>query len=166
MSTNVLPQALFMVPRNGTERGLTKLRCAALVSGRPSSLCSSVSLHSTGFFSGSFKGLRDIVVVRAEENSAEAEVENVGSEEPVEGAEAEEEEVVETEDRPPRTPRIKLGDIMGILNKRAIEESDTVRPTPDIRTGDIVEIKLVKLLSFLVSLFFKVFVCFRGMWEL
>ncbi|MCD7469990.1 hypothetical protein HAX54_009496 [Datura stramonium] len=29
-----------------------------------------------------------------------------------------------------------------ILNKKAIEASDTVRPTPDIRTGDVVEIKL------------------------
>ncbi|PPR86930.1 hypothetical protein GOBAR_AA33763 [Gossypium barbadense] len=29
-----------------------------------------------------------------------------------------------------------------ILNKRAIEASDKERPTPDLRTGDIVEIKL------------------------
>ena len=32
---------------------------------------------------------------------------------------------------------------MQILNQRAIEASDKERPTPDIRTGDIVEIKLV-----------------------
>ncbi|KAJ1391726.1 Translation protein SH3-like domain superfamily [Sesbania bispinosa] len=44
--------------------------------------------------------------------------------------------------KPPRKPRVKLGDIMGILNQRAIEASDKVRPTPDIRAGDIVEIKL------------------------
>lgn len=30
-----------------------------------------------------------------------------------------------------------------ILNKRAIEASDKERPIPDLRTGDIVEIKLV-----------------------
>lgn len=30
-----------------------------------------------------------------------------------------------------------------ILNQRAIEASDKERPTPDLRTGDIVEIKLV-----------------------
>ena len=32
---------------------------------------------------------------------------------------------------------------MQILNQRAIEALDKERPTPDIRTGDIVEIKLV-----------------------
>lgn len=41
-----------------------------------------------------------------------------------------------------RKPIVKLGDIMGILNKRAIEASESVRPVPDLRTGDIVEIKL------------------------
>ena len=30
-----------------------------------------------------------------------------------------------------------------ILNKRAVEASEKERPIPDIRTGDIVEIKLV-----------------------
>jgi len=33
--------------------------------------------------------------------------------------------------------------LMQILNQRAIEASEKERPTPDIRTGDIVEIKLV-----------------------
>ncbi|KAK9082628.1 hypothetical protein Scep_029099 [Stephania cephalantha] len=41
-----------------------------------------------------------------------------------------------------RKPIVKLGDIMGILNKRAVEAATTERPTPDIRTGDVVEIKL------------------------
>ncbi|CAN6486733.1 unnamed protein product [Victoria cruziana] len=41
-----------------------------------------------------------------------------------------------------RKPRVKLGDIMGILNRRAVEASEKERPIPDIRTGDIVEIKL------------------------
>ncbi|KAJ4878065.1 Ribosomal protein L19 protein [Raphanus sativus] len=40
-------------------------------------------------------------------------------------------------------PRTKLGDVMGILNQRAIEVSEKVRPVPEIRTGDIVEIKLI-----------------------
>ncbi|CAD5164276.1 unnamed protein product [Musa acuminata subsp. malaccensis] len=48
----------------------------------------------------------------------------------------------EAEENPPRRPIIKLGDVMGILNKRAIEASEKERPVPDIRTGDIVEIKL------------------------
>lgn len=35
-----------------------------------------------------------------------------------------------------------------ILHKRAIEASDEVRATPDIRPGDIVEIRLVLLIFF------------------
>ncbi|KAL9327484.1 hypothetical protein ACSQ67_002487 [Phaseolus vulgaris] len=42
----------------------------------------------------------------------------------------------------PRKARVKLGDVMGILNQRAVEAAEKARPTPDIRTGDIVEIKL------------------------
>ncbi|KAK1407303.1 hypothetical protein QVD17_38917 [Tagetes erecta] len=48
-------------------------------------------------------------------------------------------EVEVVEDKPPKKPIVKLGDIMGILNKQAIEASDS---RPDLRTGDIVEIKL------------------------
>ncbi|XP_057449767.1 50S ribosomal protein L19-1, chloroplastic [Lotus japonicus] len=44
--------------------------------------------------------------------------------------------------KPPRKQRVKLGDVMGILNQRAIEASESMRPTPEIRTGDVVEIKL------------------------
>ncbi|ONK56324.1 uncharacterized protein A4U43_C10F6840 [Asparagus officinalis] len=44
--------------------------------------------------------------------------------------------------KPPRPPIVKLGDIMGILNKRAVEAAESERPVPDLRTGDIVEIKL------------------------
>lgn len=43
--------------------------------------------------------------------------------------------------------------IKQILNKRAIEASDKERPIPDLRTGDIVEIKLVQF-SRLLDLFF------------
>ncbi|XP_010275481.1 PREDICTED: 50S ribosomal protein L19-2, chloroplastic isoform X2 [Nelumbo nucifera] len=81
-------------------------------------------------------------VVEAIDN-AEAE-EAANSEVPVAEAESETKpnDAAEAEAQPPRKPRIKLGEIMGILNKRAIEESDKERPTPDIRTGDVVEIKL------------------------
>ncbi|XP_075486422.1 large ribosomal subunit protein bL19cz, partial [Primulina tabacum] len=72
-------------------------------------------------------------VVRAEAN-AEVEVED--------SEEAEVTQIVPSEEKSPRKPRIKLGDIMGILNKKAIEATDKERPTPDLRTGDIVEIKL------------------------
>lgn len=46
------------------------------------------------------------------------------------------------EAKPPRNPIVKLGDIMGILNKRAVEAAEQARPVPDLRSGDIVEIKL------------------------
>ncbi|THG11570.1 hypothetical protein TEA_016221 [Camellia sinensis var. sinensis] len=95
-------------------------------------------------------------VARAESNSegeAEATTENVEDNEEAVDSEAPEGEAeaeveyeikaeVEEEAKPPRKPRIKLGDIMGILNKRAIEASEKERPVPDLRTGDIVEIKL------------------------
>ncbi|MED6171624.1 hypothetical protein PIB30_042372 [Stylosanthes scabra] len=58
------------------------------------------------------------------------------------GVEEQVEEEEEEEPKPPRKPRVKLGDIMGILNQRAVEAADNVRPTPDLRTGDIVQIKL------------------------
>lgn len=117
-------QALYRIPRNTAHCGPTELRFSALVSGRPSSFCSSASLNATGLIFGKFKGHRN-VVLRAEENSDEIEIENVENEEEneeseVEGAEeageaeAEEEEVVEMEERPPRKPRIKLGEIMGV----------------------------------------------------
>ncbi|KZV50701.1 hypothetical protein F511_19613 [Dorcoceras hygrometricum] len=72
-------------------------------------------------------------VVRAEADAG-VEVED--------NAEAEVTQIVASEETSIRNPRIKLGDIMGILNKKAIEATDKERPTPDLRTGDIVEIKL------------------------
>ncbi|XP_074585207.1 large ribosomal subunit protein bL19cz-like [Curcuma longa] len=79
------------------------------------------------------------VVVRAasseeEETSADIDTDDVEEEEVS--------EVVEADEKLSRKPRVKLGDIMGILNKRAIEASVLERPVPDIRTGDVVEIKL------------------------
>ncbi|XP_038688329.1 50S ribosomal protein L19-2, chloroplastic-like [Tripterygium wilfordii] len=54
-------------------------------------------------------------------------------------------EALVKEARPPRKSRIKLGEIMGILNKRAVEAAEKERPVPDIRTGDIVEINWHRL---------------------
>ncbi|KAL2903052.1 50S ribosomal protein L19 chloroplastic [Bienertia sinuspersici] len=68
----------------------------------------------------------DTEAVIAEDDNSEAEAE----------AEAEAEPIL------PRQPRVKMGDIMGILNKRAIDASEELRPVPDIRVGDIVQIKL------------------------
>ncbi|KAI7993507.1 hypothetical protein LOK49_LG11G02277 [Camellia lanceoleosa] len=152
MASNILPQALFMIPRNPTQCHPKTLGFSAFLSRRPSSLCSISRVSISAF--GSSRSF----VVRAESNSegeAEATTENVedneeavDSEAPEGEAEAEAEveyEIkaeVEEEAKPPRKPRIKLGDIMGILNKRAIEASEKERPVPNLRTGDIVEIKL------------------------
>ncbi|CAN4127697.1 unnamed protein product [Withania somnifera] len=131
MGSIVLPQALFVIPRNPTKCNLPKLAFSACVSKRHpqlnvSSFCAS-GLRSSYLRSRSF-------VVKAE---AESQEELVAAEGDGEAAVA-----VATEERTPFKPRVKLGDIMGILNRQAIEASDTARPTPDIRTGDVVEIKL------------------------
>ncbi|KAG5592775.1 hypothetical protein H5410_043289 [Solanum commersonii] len=147
MGSIVLPQALFVVPRNPTRCTTPqKLAFSACVSRRPSQL--NVSLFSASGLLSSKWGSRSFVV-RAEADS-QGEPEATETEAPAETeveAEAEAAVAVATEERPPFKPRAKLGDIMGviclnpILNKQAIEASDTVRPTPDIRTGDVVEIK-------------------------
>lgn len=139
MGSIVLPQALFVVPRNPTRCTSQKLAFSACLSRRPSQL--NVSLFSASGLLSSKWGSRSFVV-RAEDDSQE-EPEAAETEVPAETeVEAEGAVAVATEERPPFKPRVKLGDIMGILNKQAIEASDNVRPTPDIRTGDIVEIKL------------------------
>ncbi|MCE3216101.1 hypothetical protein HAX54_004898 [Datura stramonium] len=139
MGSIVLPQALFLVPRNPTRCTPQKLAFSACVSRRPSQLNVSLFSPSSKWESRSF-------VVRAETDSQEepeaAETEVPAETENETEVEAEAEAAVATEERPPFKPRVKLGDVMGILNKKAIEASDTVRPTPDIRTGDVVEIKL------------------------
>ncbi|XP_078162661.1 large ribosomal subunit protein bL19cy-like [Carex rostrata] len=52
---------------------------------------------------------------------------------------------VAVEEKPPKKPIVKLGDIIGILNKKFIEEAETIKVVPDIRPGDVVEIKKTKL---------------------
>uniref|UniRef100_A0A5B7AVG4 Uncharacterized protein n=1 Tax=Davidia involucrata TaxID=16924 RepID=A0A5B7AVG4_DAVIN len=160
MGSNVLPQALLMIPRNPTQCSPKKPGVYAIVSRSLSSLSStrlSISRVSANPVGLSFdpcvsKMAPRSLVVRAESNSGEEsettenveEKEAVGSETPAAEPESESEvkSEVETEAKPPRKPRIKLGDIMGILNKRAIEASEKERPVPDIRTGDVVQIKL------------------------
>ncbi|XAR54899.1 hypothetical protein NMG60_11030229 [Bertholletia excelsa] len=161
MGSNVLPQALFMIPRNPSQCPPRTLGFSAFVSRRPSRFNLArppMARAPTGVFRSSFgpvvAKLSDrSFVVRAE---SDAQGEPEATEESVEENEAtsseapdDETEVesevkaeVEEETKPPRRPLIKLGDIMGILNKRAIETSEKERPVPDLRTGDIVEIKL------------------------
>ncbi|KFK23438.1 hypothetical protein AALP_AAs67888U000300 [Arabis alpina] len=79
-------------------------------------------------------------IAKAEESSegeTETVVENVD-----ETGEEDVEAVVAEEAKCPWKLRVKLGDVMGILNQKAIEVQEKVRPVPEIRTGDIVEIKL------------------------
>ncbi|KAL6979785.1 hypothetical protein U1Q18_021440 [Sarracenia purpurea var. burkii] len=160
MSSSLLPQALFVIARSPTQCPPKTLGFSAFVSRRPCSFNStrlSISRVTINAFGSRFDhGLTKLsnrsFDVRAESNSegqAEAaenveENEAVDSEAPGEELEVESDVKAEgeAEARPPRKPRIKLGDIMGILNKRAIEASEKERPIPDIRTGDIVEIKL------------------------
>ncbi|XP_058772884.1 large ribosomal subunit protein bL19cy-like [Vicia villosa] len=82
-------------------------------------------------------------VVRVDSNPDAASASDVEDEVPETDAEEVSESNPEVEElKPPRQTRVKLGDVMGILHKRAIEASDEVRVTPDLRTGDIIEIRL------------------------
>ncbi|KAL6279907.1 hypothetical protein ACE6H2_016788 [Prunus campanulata] len=152
MASKALPQALISMPRNPTHHPPVKLGFSASLSRRSSSNSARVSLSrvSSSSFGSSFSPIvaamsRLDFVVRAD-SSTEGEAEAVGSEEASEAiVEAEAETVVESEPEEPKTPRksrVKLGDIMGILNKRAVEAAVQERPVPDIRTGDVVQIKL------------------------
>ncbi|XP_062146661.1 large ribosomal subunit protein bL19cy-like [Alnus glutinosa] len=144
MGSKVLPQALIITPRNPREFPPKKLVCSTCISRRPSSSGSSrVSWSSNGW------NLSPIIsapakrsfVVRAESNP-EAEEEADAEAEVVENVDETEAEVKSEVAKLPWKARVKLGDVMGILNKRAVEASEKQRPVPDIRTGDIVELKL------------------------
>ncbi|KAI5328059.1 hypothetical protein L3X38_027455 [Prunus dulcis] len=152
MASKALPQALITMPINPTHHPPVKLGFSASFSRRSSSNSARVSLSrvSSSSFGSSFCPIvaamsRLDFVVRAD-SSTEGEAEAVGSEEALEAiVEAQAEPVVESEPEEPKTPRksrVKLGDIMGILNKRAVEAAVQERPVPDIRTGDVVQIKL------------------------
>ncbi|KAL3647216.1 hypothetical protein CASFOL_008184 [Castilleja foliolosa] len=135
MASSFLHQALVMVPRSAAQSPSKNLAFSSAVKQRLpyyGGLVSRVSTRSCGF-NFMERGENCSFIVRAEANVEVAEIE-----ENAEGVEAE----VLSDDKPPRQLRTKLGDIMGILNKRAIEASDKERPIPDLRTGDIVEIKL------------------------
>ncbi|KAM7491166.1 hypothetical protein LguiA_034087 [Lonicera macranthoides] len=152
MTSTLLPQAMFTIPRNPTQCILPKklgFSSPALPSPSNRLLISRVSyppLTSSSVFISSAKSYNRSCIVRADSNpEAEPETSKT-TEQLVADSEAEVEQAeefeAEAEERPPRTPRVKLGDIMGILNKRAIEASDKERPIPDLRTGDIIELKV------------------------
>ncbi|KAK9075630.1 hypothetical protein SSX86_003956 [Deinandra increscens subsp. villosa] len=139
---NLHLQPLYMISPNVAKFQSKKLGISSFrppFSSAPASISSVSSLRCRFNF-----GIRNrsSFVVRAEaepETSVAAEATDDVEDESVK---EEEEEVVVVEDKPSKKPIVKLGDIMGILNKQAIEASDSSRPVPDLRTGDIVEIKL------------------------
>ncbi|PKI39739.1 50S ribosomal protein L19-2, chloroplastic [Punica granatum] len=157
MASQVLPQALISITRSSQHGVPKKLGFSALASVRSSHFASGSGLTLPRVSSRSISSQRSPIfaaigrpsfVVRAESGGeAEPAPEESAEGEAEAGPEAEAETEAEAgenaeEAKPPRTPRVKLGDIMGMLNKRAIEASEQVRPVPDLRTGDIVEIKL------------------------
>ncbi|KDP39939.1 hypothetical protein JCGZ_03470 [Jatropha curcas] len=167
MGSKILPQALVVIPRNPTQFPPSrKLGFSATVY-RGSSLCNSTSRVSVSQLStnsigsnldaiiSAFASQRFVARAESEEsgggevadNSENVELEEQEDSENAEVEEQEEEkqgDEVKAEEKvkEPRKPRIKLGEIMGILNKRAVEASEKERPIPDLRTGDIVQIKL------------------------
>ncbi|KAF2530743.1 hypothetical protein F2Q70_00031536 [Brassica cretica] len=132
----LVPQALHMIPRIPT-KNLGVSSFIPSVNSRIS--VSRVSLkHSISNFGFAMDSRKRREFVAKAEESTEGEDTEAVSEDVAETVEATEVE----EDKPPWKPRTKLGDVMGILNQKAIEVSEKVRPVPEIRTGDIVEIKL------------------------
>ncbi|CAH9102739.1 unnamed protein product [Cuscuta europaea] len=156
MGSNVLSQVslinfpvLFVVPKNPTQWGPKRPGFSSFF--RPSELNSfatDLSRVSPNSIHSSFsKRGKQPFVVRADEEGADGVSEAPVAVEaaPESGSETESESQMDAaakEEKPPRKPRIKLGDIMGILNNRAVEAADNERHVPDLRTGDIVEIKL------------------------
>ncbi|WZZ73560.1 50S ribosomal protein L19-2, chloroplastic [Brassica napus] len=132
----LVPQALHMIPRIPTKNlGVSSFILSVNSRISVSRVSLKHSISNFGFAMDSRK--RREFVAKAEESTEGEDTEAV-SEDVAETVEATEVE----EDKPPWKPRTKLGDVMGILNQKAIEVSEKVRPVPEIRTGDIVEIKL------------------------
>lgn len=63
--------------------------------------------------------------------------------------------VAEEEDEPPppSKPPVKFGEIIGILNKQFIEEAEKVKTIPDLRPGDIIELRMQRPNKRRLSLF-------------
>ncbi|KAL6178432.1 hypothetical protein ACLB2K_049950 [Fragaria x ananassa] len=158
MGSKVLPQALLTIPRHPNHYAPVKLGFSSAVSRRRPSFCStgvSLSKASSSSVRSKFspivaaKSRRDFSV-RAESEGEVGATENeeaVSEPAPEAVVDAEAGATLETEPepeekKPPRKPRIKLGDVMGILNSRAIDAAEKERPVPDIRSGDVVQIKL------------------------
>ncbi|PAN07375.1 hypothetical protein PAHAL_1G330600 [Panicum hallii] len=64
-----------------------------------------------------------------------------------------EEEEAEEPPPPPSKPKVKFGEIIGILNKQFIEEAEKVKTVPDLRPGDIIELRMQRPNKRRLSLF-------------
>jgi large subunit ribosomal protein L19 len=129
MASKLLPQALIITPtRNPRQRPPTKLGFTTCISRRPSSFNSGTHTSTSRVSTSSIGwNLSPVVadpskrsfIVRAESNSEAEVTENVEDNEAVDDVEEEssesEAEVKSEEAKPPRKPRVKLGDIMGVI---------------------------------------------------
>ncbi|KAJ1280234.1 hypothetical protein BS78_04G215300 [Paspalum vaginatum] len=88
--------------------------------------------------------------VEAEAAAASAEAAEGEAEGAVAVAEAEEDEAEEPQ---PNKPKVKFGEIIGILNKQFIEEAEKVKTVPDLRPGDIIELRMQRPNKRRLSLF-------------
>ncbi|KAL5208700.1 hypothetical protein ABZP36_033135 [Zizania latifolia] len=86
------------------------------------------------------------------EPEAEAVAASVDTEEGEVVAVAEEEQE-EDEPPPPSKRPVKFGEIIGILNKQFIEEAEKVKTLPDLRPGDIIELRMQRPNKRRLSLF-------------
>ncbi|KAL6911697.1 hypothetical protein ACP4OV_000502 [Aristida adscensionis] len=89
----------------------------------------------------------------AEAVTASAEGEEVEAEAEGAVAVAEGEEEADEPPPPPRKPAVKFGEIIGILNKQFIEEAEKVKTIPDLRPGDIIELRMQRPNKRRLSLF-------------
>nr|CAB3450544.1 unnamed protein product [Digitaria exilis] len=102
------------------------------------------------------------LVARADASAEAGEPEPEAEAEPVSSsADAEEGEVegavavaeAEEPPPPPSKPKVKFGEIIGILNKQFIEEAEKVKTVPDLRPGDIIELRMQRPNKRRLSLF-------------
>ncbi|KAI3940363.1 hypothetical protein MKW98_024770 [Papaver atlanticum] len=141
MGSKAIPQALITLPGTPSKKlGFSTSFPAQLSTFNTNRI--TLSRVSSKGLSSTVKPLmstRKSFVVRAEASDEVPEVESESNDIEVSAV------AVAVAEKPPTTPfkpRVKLGDIMGLLNKRALEASEKERPIPDLRSGDIVEIKL------------------------
>lgn len=154
MAANILHQVPGFVPSRGallsskSELALSFSFSSAMnLKGRPLKTCAplTATVISGRWCTASSSTIREnnfIVYAQSVDAVPESEEEG-GTQNEVTSSDESTLEVSEEQPKlPSRKPRIKLGQIMGILHKQAIEATEKERPTPDVRTGDVVELRV------------------------